>query len=76
MLLLPPSIPSQVDDFGYVHALGAERMTLHKDLLKLSTGDVGEKLAASFALAQVISPDLRPLHTPHTPRPHPTLTPD
>ena len=74
LLLLPPSLPSQVDDFGYVHALGAERMTLHKDLLKLSTGDVGEKLAASFALAQVISPDLPPF-TP-TPRPHPTLTPD
>jgi len=47
-----PLLTNEVDDFGYVHALGSERMVLHKDLIKLSTFEVGEKLAASFALAQ------------------------
>ena len=47
-----PLLTNEVDDFGYVHALGSERMMLHKDLIKLSTFEVGEKLAASFALAQ------------------------
>ena len=38
-----PLDTNEVDDFGYVHALGSERMTLHKDLIKLCTLEAREK---------------------------------
>jgi len=48
-----PIEDSEVDDFWYVTALGA-KPTLQKDTIQLSTEEIKEKLAISFALAQSV----------------------
>ena len=50
-----PLDTNEVDDFGYVHALGSERMTLHKDLIKLCTFEVREKRTLTLALALTLT---------------------
>jgi uncharacterized Rmd1/YagE family protein len=44
----------EVDDFGFTHASASSKPGLIKDVVYLSTLDVREKLAVSFALAQSV----------------------
>lgn len=44
----------EADDFGYTHIAGVGKPAFVKDVLTLSTTDVREKLAVSFALAQSV----------------------
>ena len=45
-------LEDEVDDFQFVCGVNSGRPALHKDVITLSTSDVPEKLAISFALAQ------------------------
>jgi uncharacterized Rmd1/YagE family protein len=51
--LQEPLLEREVDDFGYVHNANA-KPTVAKDIVTLSSTDVREKLAVSFALAQSV----------------------
>ena len=44
-----PLLTNEVDDFGYVHALEAERMVLHKDLIRCGHTDPPRVLARPAA---------------------------
>ena len=47
-----PLPQDEVDDFGYVLTPNADKTVIHKDLLRLATTGLSEKLAVAFALAQ------------------------
>lgn len=47
-----PLLHDEVDDFGYVLTPNADKTVIHKDLLRLATTGLSEKLAVAFALAQ------------------------